>query len=52
MEPEEGYGTVNYVEVEPACILKLDEWKRYTGKTENGTETGTRKKTRRMKAMG
>ena len=22
--------TVNYVEVEPACILKLDEWERYT----------------------
>ena len=43
MEPEEWYGTVNYVEVEPACILKLDEWKRYTGKTENGTENGDEK---------
>ena len=43
--------TVHYVTVELACILKLDKWNS-TRYGKNGTKTGDKKETQRMKAIG
>ena len=55
MEPKDDphgmMGTVHYVKVELACILKLDKWNS-TRYGKNGTKTGDKKETQRMKAIG